>query len=74
MTQRVARGYEPDAQVNGKPGALVVIRVTVEGRCVTTQDVFRLSVRQVLALRCRHADETRGSGVYPFTSNSIRLN
>ena len=51
LTQRVAGGDDPDAEVDGEQGAFFVIRVAVEGGRVATQDVFRFSIRKCLAFR-----------------------
>ena len=51
VTQRVAGGDDPDAEVDGEPGAFVVVRVAVERRRVATQDVFRFAIRKCLAFR-----------------------
>ena len=51
VAERVGRGDDPQAQVHGEPGILVVVGVAVQRRAVAAQDVFQPPVRKIPALR-----------------------
>lgn len=47
VSERVCRGNDPESEVDGKPGILVVIGVTVEGGAVPTEDVLQSPIGKV---------------------------
>ena len=51
VTKRVGRGDHPQAQVDGEPRVLVVIRVAIQGGAIPAQDVLQSAVREVPPLR-----------------------
>ena len=67
VPEGVSRGVDPQAEVNGKPAAPIVLGVAVLWVFITRENVIKSTIRQDTALRAADDNQTLGDGVCPLS-------